>query len=88
METVGNLVIHFSIKERNVVSVALFLLVSLTERARVWSMNLEYSVIRRKCRTCSGAFLGPQNIAPWADTGKATLGEVCFHRPNISRVLC
>lgn len=72
IEIMDNLGIHFSIKERNVVGVALFLLVSLTERARAWSMHLQYSVIRRKCRACSGASLGPWNFALWADTGKAT----------------
>lgn len=51
MEIMGNLGIHFSMKERNVVGVALFLLVSLTGETRVWSMHLAYSVIRRKCRT-------------------------------------
>lgn len=88
MEIMGNLGISVSIKERNVVGVALFLLVSLTERASVWSVHLEYSLIRRKCRTCSGASLGPQKFAPWADIDKATLGEGSFHRLDVSRVLC
>lgn len=88
MEIMGNLGIHFSIKEKNVVGVALFLLVSLTETARVWPVHLEYSGIRRKCRTSSGAPLGPRNFAPWADTGKATLGKGFSHGLNVSRVLC
>lgn len=82
----GNLGIHFSMKERNVVGETLFLLVSLTETAR--SLHLEYSVIRRKCRTCSGASLGPHNFSPWADTGKATLGAGSLHSLDVSRVLC
>lgn len=88
MEIIGNLGIHFSIKERNVVGVALFLVVSLTETARVWSMDLKYSVIRRKFRACSGTSLGPKNFAPWDDTGKATLGEGFLHRLSVSKVLC
>lgn len=71
MEIMVNLGIHFSIKKRNLVEVALILPLSPMETARAWSMHLECSMVRRKCRTCSGASLGPQSFALWADTGSS-----------------